>query len=214
MTALDSLQAPLRAVAPHLSAGALAVWTDALTPPMHSSGIVTPRRVAMFCGQVAVESEGFSVLVENLNYSADRLCQVWPSRFPTLEAAAPYARNPEALADLVYAGRMGNGAASTGDGWRFRGEGLIELTGRELDARFAAECGKSLDDALVWMKTPAGAAASACWFWTMTDHRPTLNALSDSWQISEATRTINGGETDASTRLLLCNRALQALGAK
>ena len=123
------LSAAIGAVAPHMPDAIIGIWTDALSAPMRSSGIVTVNRVAAALGQFSEESGGFSVMQESLNYSAQRLCVVWPNRFPNLVAAAPYANNPEALANLVYAGRMGNGDAASGDGWRFRGEGLIQLTG-------------------------------------------------------------------------------------
>lgn len=82
-----------------------------------------------FLGQIIHESMGLTRMVENLNYSAERLCQVWPSRFPTLEAAKPYARNPEALANKVYGGRMGN--TEPGDGWKYRGRSPLQITGRD-----------------------------------------------------------------------------------
>src|SRR5687767_14886820 len=99
-------------------------WTDALNPALAQFEITTPPRIAAFLAQVALESMEFSHLVENLNYSAKRLMVVWPRRFPTLAAASPYARNPERLANHVYAKRLGNGDATSGDGWRFRGRGL------------------------------------------------------------------------------------------
>lgn len=211
-SSLDKLPAALAAVAPHLPDEAVSVWTSALTPPMRSSGITTPRRIAAFLGMVAEESGGFSVQQECLRYSNPaRLCAVWPSRFPTQEAATPYVNNPEALADLVYAGRMGNGNAASGDGWRFRGEGLIQLTGRGMHTRFAASVGRSLDDAAAWMLTPPGASASACWFWTLADHKPALNALADTWDLTGITRAINGGLTGLTARVAGCSAALAAL---
>jgi transposase len=132
-----------------------------------------------------------------------------PFRVGTLAAPAPYADNPEALANLVYAGRMGNGDAASGDGWRFRGEGLIELTGRELDARFAVAFGKTPDDAVAWLLTPPGAATSACWYWSLRS----LNPLVDVWDIAAITRLVNGGLTSLQTRVNLSNLALAAIGA-
>jgi putative chitinase len=202
------LRAAVSAVAPHFPGNIVLIWTDALSAPMRSCGMVTPNRVAAALGQFSEESSGFAVLQENLRYSAQRLCEVWPGRFPTLAAAAPYADNPEALANLVYAGRMGNGDAASGDGWRFRGEGLIELTGRELDTKFAAAFGKPLDDAMAWLLTPVGAATSACWYWSQHN----LNHLADVWDITGITRLVNGGLTNLQTRLKLSNLALAAIG--
>lgn len=202
------LRAAVSAIAPHLPGNVVEIWTDALSAPMRSCGMLTPYRAAAALGQFSAESGGFSVLQENLRYSAQRLCEVWPGRFPTLAAATPYADNPEALANLVYAGRMGNGDAASGDGWRFKGEGLIELTGRELDTRFAAAFGKTLDDALAWLLTPPGAATSACWYWSLRN----LNHLADVWDITGITRLVNGGLANLQTRVNLSSRALAAIG--
>ena len=210
--ASNAIRQVLAAVAPHLPADMARQWADALADPMRAAGIVTPRRIAGFLGQVAEECGGFSVMVENLNYTtAARLCQVWPSRFPTLEAAAPFVSQPERLADLIYSGRMGNGDAASGDGWRFRGCGPIEITGRGLHTRFAQSCGKSLDDSLAWMRTLPGAAASECWYWSLPDHRPPLNQLADTWDILNLTRSINGGLTGITERRALCAAALKAI---
>lgn len=202
------LSAAVRAIAPHLPGNIARTWTDALSAPMRSCGMLTPYRAAAALGQFSDESGGFAVLQEDPRYSAQRLCAVGPSRFPTLEAAAPDADNPEALANLVYAGRMGNGNATSGDGWRFRGEGLIELTGRELDTRFAAAFGKTLDDALAWLLTPPGAATSACRYWTLRS----LNPLADAWDIVGITQRVNGGPTNLQTRVNPSNLALAAIG--
>jgi len=202
------LRAAVSAVAPHLPGNIIQIWTDVLLAPMRSCGMLTPNRAAAALGQFSEESGGFSVMQENLRYSAQRLCEVWPSRFPSLKAAAPYAGNPEALANLVYAGRMGNGDAASGDGWRFRGEGLIELTGRELDTRFAAAFGMTLDAAMAWLLTPLGAATSACWYWSLR----CLNPLADVWDITGITRLVNGGQTNLQTRMILSNLALAAIG--
>ena len=197
----------LAAVAPHADAA----WSAALAAPMASSGVTTPRRVAMFVGQCAVESGGFTALVECLNYSADRLCVVWPNRFiPGSALTASCAADPAALANYVYADRMGNGPEGSGDGYQFRGRGLIQLTGRSAYSRFARSLGKPLDAAfLAWCATPDGAAQSACWFWAANG----LNSLSDGWQVTTVTRRINGGLNGLADRLTACNRALAALGA-
>jgi putative chitinase len=209
MTAFDALPAALRAVAPALADADVTVWLAALLPDMRSSGLVTPRRIAAFLGQVAEESGGFTRLEEDLDYTALRLCQVWPSRFPNIDLARPFEHAPEALANHVYAGRLGNGDAASGDGWRFRGAGLIQLTGRTLYAQFAAAVGRAPEDAAAWLATAAGAAASACWYWTIRGH---LNELADAWDIAGVTQRVNGGETNLATRIRLSNAALAALG--
>jgi putative chitinase len=203
---LVKLPQVLRAVAPHLTDPLVDTWVAALAHPMIVADINTPKRISCAMGQFSEESGGFSVMQENLNYSAERMMQVWPSRFPTLESAQPYAHNPEKLADLVYAGRLGNGTPESGDGWRFRGEGLIELTGRSLDTQFAASVGMSLDQALAWMLTPPGAAASACWYWTF---RGGLNEAADMWDLVTLTKRVNGGLINYGKRVQLSEAALK-----
>jgi putative chitinase len=199
----------LAAVAPHLTDTERIAWIDALAAPMLRSGITTARAVAAFLGQCAAESAGFHGLEEDLRYSASRLCQVWPHHFPTVEVAEACAMRPEMLANRVYAGRMGNGDETTGDGWRFRGRGLLQLTGRAMYEQFAQAMGMTLDQALAYAATQAGAADSAVWFWTA--HQ--LNALANSWSLDLLTRKINGGTDGAAERRRLSEAALQAIGA-
>lgn len=207
--ALTRLPGALRAVAPGLSSTDPATWVDALTPAMRAREITTARRAAMFLGQCAHESAGFRQLAEDLNYHAAGICRTWPSRFPTLDAANPYEMRPAALANCAYANRMGNGDEATGDGWRFRGGGLIQLTGRQRYSEFAAAIGKALDEAAAWVRTVPGAAASAAWYW----QRCRLNDPADAWDIREVTFRINGGLNGISDRTALCNTALRAFGA-
>ncbi|HET6307705.1 MAG TPA: glycoside hydrolase family 19 protein [Rhodopila sp.] len=203
-----ALGAGLAAVAPRLTAAARAAWVAALAGPLARAGISAPRRLAAFLGQCSVESGGFLSLEEDLSYSAERLCVVWPNRFPSVAAAASCARQPEALANVVYADRLGNGDPASGDGWRFRGRGLIQITGRENYQRFATSMGIDLDQAVTLAGTQGGAADSACWFWTSRD----LNALADSWSIDLMTQKINGGLGAAAERLRLCEAALKVIG--
>jgi putative chitinase len=205
----DRLDPALRAVAPHLTDGGRAAWVDALAAPLLKAGITAPRCVAAFLGQCAVESAGLQVLEEDLSYSAPRLCEVWPSRFPTAEAAEACAHQPAALANRVYANRMGNGDEASGDGWLFRGRGLIQITGRSNYERFARAMNMSLDQAVEHAATQAGAADSAVWYWTLNQ----LNVLAITWSIDLITRKINGGMTGAAERTRLCEAALQAIGA-
>ena len=127
-------------------------WEIPLNQVFVKYDLDTPKRQAAFIGQCAVESANFTRLQENLNYSAQRLTQVWPSRFPNISMAEPYANNPEKLADFVYAGRMGN--LQDGDGWKFHGRGLIQLTGRENYANCGSGIGVDLIDNPDLLLTP------------------------------------------------------------
>ncbi len=203
------LATALRAVAPRLSDQECSAWVAALAEPMRKAGITSARCVAAFLGQCAVESAGFQSLEEDLNYSAARLCQVWPNRFASIEAAGACALRPEVLANQVYANRMGNGEAASGDGWRFRGRGLIQITGRSAYRRFAQATAKTLDEAVEHAATQTGAADSAVWFWTANQ----LNTLAGTWSVDLLTRKINGGLAGAAERSRLCEAALHALTA-
>ncbi|HBK07307.1 MAG TPA: glycoside hydrolase [Acetobacteraceae bacterium] len=206
---VSRLEAALGAVAPHLADADRAEWVAALGQPLSRAGIASPRCVAGFLGQCAVESGGFRELEEDLHYSAARLCEVWPGRFPDTASAEACAMQPENLANRVYAGRMGNGDAASGDGWRFRGRGLIQITGRWAYERFARAMNMTLDQAVSHAATQAGAADSAVWFWTANE----LNALASSWSIDLLSRKINGGSAGAAERIRLCDAALHAIGA-
>lgn len=204
---LSVLPQAIQAVAPDLAASDVKAWADAFAAPMEKAQINTPKRCAAFLGQMAVETGGFKAKVENLNYSAQRLTQVWPSRFPSIEDATPYAHNQKALADKVYNGRMGN-VMGTDDGYNFRGGGPIQLTGRSAYAAFGATVGKSAEDAAVYVQTPAGGAASACWYWTTRN----LNPLADAWDIDGITQKVNGGMTGADQRSEFSDEELKVFG--
>jgi putative chitinase len=163
---LPGLDRALQAAAPHLGAAEVAGWVAVMTDPLRRAEITTPRRVAAFVGQCAVESGGFRCLEENLSYSAGRMRQVWPQRFPTLDAANACAFKPEKLADQVYCNRLGNRDPESGDGWHFRGCGLIQVTGRVNYERFAHATGCDIEAAVQLAATNAGAAQTAAWFWT------------------------------------------------
>jgi putative chitinase len=205
---LSGLMRGLAAVAPHMTDADRARWVVAMTGPLCRFAITTPRCLAAFLGQCAVESGGFLGLEENLSYTAARLCQVWPSRFPTTASATACAFQPEALANEVYSSRMGNGNVQSGDGWRFRGRGLIQLSGRTNYERFAAALNLGLDDAVNFASTQAGAAETAAWFWSVNG----LNELAAAWSIDLITQKINGGTDAAAQRSQLCNAALHAIG--
>ena len=181
-------------------------WEIPLNQVFVKYDIGTPKRQAAFIGQCAVESANFTRLQENLNYSAQRLTQVWPSRFPNISMAEPYANNPEKLADFVYAGRMGN--LQDGDGWKFHGRGLIQLTGRENYANCGSGVGVDLIDNPDLLLTPQYAVLSAGWFW----NKKGLNALADTQEYGAMTRRINGGLTGLDERIAKITKALQVLG--
>lgn len=142
-----------------------ATYVAPLNAAMEKFGINTPLEQAAFLAQIFHESANLTAFEENLNYKAETLMRVWPKRFPTLESALPYARNPKKLANKVYANRMGNGDEASGDGYKFRGAGAIQLTGK--DNQYA--CALELDIDLLtigdYLRTIEGACMSAAWFW-------------------------------------------------
>lgn len=165
------------------------IWYNELYEIFPTFDITTTQRVAAFLGQTSHESGGYKLFKENLNYSAEGLCKTWPKRFPTLEYAKQFARHPNKIANVVYANRMGNGGPETGDGWRYCGRGLIQLTGKTNYSLFAEYAGITPEDASEYLETPRGAVHSACWYWYTND----LNALADVENHREITRRINGG---------------------
>lgn len=198
----------IRSLAPGVDA---MTWAHTLTEPMRATGLVTSRRAAMFLGQCFVESAGLRDTEEDLDYTHPaRLRETWPDRFPVGTDPTPYLNHPEALANYVYAGRNGNGDAKSGDGWRFRGRGLIQITGRITYTDFAHALGKDPDEIADWVATPEGAARSACWFWTWASHGALMRAA-DEWVITDATRLINPALMGVGARIDACNRALAAL---
>ena len=169
---------------------------EALSKVLPKYDINTPERVAAFMAQCGHESVDFSVLKENLNYSAKGLHGTWPKRFPSEAAAQPYERNPEKIANKVYSDRMGNGPEASGDGWKYRGRGAIQLTGKDNYTNFAKSVGKTVDEVVAYLDTLEGAIESACWFWKKNN----LNALSDAKDMTKATKVINGGDLGLAER--------------
>ena len=184
-------------------------WIDAINETFERFDISTPERQACFLGQCAHESGGFATLKENLNYSAEGLTKVWPKRFPSLEAAQPYHRNPEKIANRVYANRMGNGNEASGEGFKFRGRGLIQVTGKDNYFWFASSLSITPEEAAEYMQTFEGAAQSACWYWENTS----LNKLADAGDILTMTKRINGGTIGLEDRQKHYAHALHVLGA-
>lgn len=188
----------IAAVAPKARADIVAAFVAA-DEPIVAAGITTPVRIAHFLAQVATETGGLVSVEENLSYSAKRLCEVWPKRFPTLASAAPYANNPKALAEKTYGGRLGN--VQPGDGWRYRGGGALQTTGRDNYRKAGFEANP---DAL---RTPAVALATALTFWI--DNR--CNALADTDDVEAVRRRVNGGLTGIADCRLYLARAKAAL---
>lgn len=164
-------------------------WHEALSQILPEYGINTAPRVAAFVAQCAHESGGFKVLKENLNYRAVTLRKVFPKYFPTDALAESYAGKPEKIANKVYGNRMGNGDEASGDGFRYCGRGLIQLTGKENYTWFAASLGMNVEDVPEYLGTFEGAIQSACWFWESNN----LNQYADSGDIVTMTKRINGG---------------------
>ena len=173
-------------------------------------GINTPARVAGFVAQCRVESAGFTVLEENLRYRLpERLRAVFPSRVPSMaDAAALVARGPQAIANRVYASRLGNGDEASGDGWAYRGRGLKQLTGRTNYTDAAAELARPYVERPDLVATPADACLTAAWFW----HTAKCNILADSAQWDAITRAVNGpGMLQAAERRQFSEEGVLAL---
>lgn len=186
-------------------------WHNALAQLLPEYEINTPKRIAAFIAQCAHESGNFTTLQENLNYKWQTLRKIFPKYFKTDEMAQQYASMPnkqEAIANLVYANRMGNGDVSTGDGYRYRGRGLIQLTGKENYSWFAASLDIPVEQAAEYLETFEGAAQSACWFWETNK----LNRWADAGDILMLTKRINGGTIGIEDRIKHYKHALHILG--
>ncbi len=149
-----------------------------------------PHRIAGFLAQIAHESGGFNFVKENLNYGAKGLMTTFKKYFPTEELAKQYERQPEKIANRVYANRMANGPEESGDGYRFCGRGLIQLTGRANYTKFAEDLGITIEETVAYLETPAGAVSSAGWFWDNNN----LNQYCDKDDFVTLTKRINGGK--------------------
>jgi len=139
-------------------------WYSALIKCLPDYEINTPQRAAAFIAQCSHESAGFKTLKENLNYRAESLLRVFPKYFPSLELAQEYAHDQEAIANRVYANRMGNGSEDSGDGFKYCGRGLIQLTGKNNYTAFAESIDTALEEIPEFLTTFEGAVQSACWF--------------------------------------------------
>jgi putative chitinase len=173
--------------------------------------INTPPRVAAFVAQCAHESAGFKFLKENLNYRAATLRKIFPKYFPDDDIANHYASLPnkqEAIANRVYGGRMGNGPEESGDGYRYCGRGLIQLTGKQNYQNFADSIETPVEELPEYLATFEGAVQSACWFWETNN----LNQWADKGDIPSLTRRINGGTIGLEDRIKHYKHALHVLG--
>ena len=180
-------------------------WVEPLNKTFEKYDLNTPKRQASFIGQCMHESGGFKHLTENLNYSAKGLMQTWPSRFPDMDTAEKYERNPLKIAGKVYIGRMGN--ATEEEAQKYIGRGLIQLTGKENYANCGLGLGVDLLGNPDWLATPKYAALSAGWFW----RKRGLNELADAGDIATMTKRINGGNIGLEDRKAKINKVFDAI---
>lgn len=186
-------------------------WHHALEQLLPDYDINTPKRIAAFIAQCAHESGDFMVLKENLNYKPAALRRLFRKYFETDELAQEYCAKPDkqtAIANRIYANRMGNGDERSGDGSAFRGRGLIQLTGRANYQMFADSLEMNIKDVPEYLETFEGAAQSACWFWEMNN----LNRFADKSDIKGLTKAINGGYIGLEDRIKHYEHALHVMG--
>jgi putative chitinase len=189
-------------------------WCEELNKALPKYDITTDERIAGFVSQCAHESMDFNAMSENLNYREETLNKVFPRYFgPGKRNAAEYAKNPEKIANYVYmdefrSSKLGN--TQPGDGWRFRGRGLKQLTGRDNYTRFAKDYNMTAEEAAAWVETKEGALASALWFWKTNN----LNPIADTGNVAALTKKINGGDIGLADRQARYAKAMAALGGK
>jgi putative chitinase len=184
-------------------------WLKPLNQTFQKYEINTPLRQAAFIGQCGHESNSFKNLEENLNYSAKRLMAVWPSRFPEIDVAEKYEYQPEKIANKVYGGRADLGNKEDGDGWKFHGRGLIQLTGRTNYTVCGLALGKPFAEHPELVLDPENAALSAGWFF----NKRNLNQLADNEDWETMTKRINGGTIGLKDRIERIHKAMDILGA-
>jgi putative chitinase len=189
-------------------------WCKELNKALPKYDITTPERIAGFISQCAHESQNFTAMSENLSYRQETLLKVFPRYFgPGKRNAAEYAKNPEKIANYVYmdefrTSKLGN--TQPGDGWRFRGRGLKQLTGRDNYTRFAKDYDMTAEEAAVWVETKEGALASALWFWNTNN----LNKIADTGDVTALTKKINGGNIGLPDRKARYDKAMAVLTGK
>lgn len=172
-------------------------WYIALSELLPKYNIDTKLRISYFIAQCYHESGGFKRLQENLNYRASGLRKTFPKYFPTDEIALLYEKKPEKIANKVYSNRMGNGSEESGDGFKYKGRGLIQLTGKNNYLALSESIDIPIDDLMDYLITPYGATHSACWFWDTNK----LNQWCDKNDILNLTRRINGGTIGIEDRI-------------
>lgn len=182
-------------------------FVKALNDILPKYDIISKERIAAFLSQCGHESGGFTKFKENLNYSSEGLCKTFKKKFPTLQSAKPYQKQPEKIANYVYANKNGNGSVDSGDGWKFKGRGCIQLTGRNNYEKFSKFLGKSLDETVLYCETLDGAIESACYFWKIND----LNKLADTCDVKVLTKAINGGYNGLIERTQLYSDIMEVL---
>ena len=184
-------------------------WYEAMLEILPLWEVNTIERVAMFIAQCGHESAGFRVLTENLNYSAKALNTIFPKYFRRAgRNANDYHRQPEKIANVIYANRMDNGDSDSGDGWRFRGGGILQLTGRYNYTQFAKAMEMTAEEAVDYVRTKKGALDSACWFWDTNN----INKWCDDMDVVGATKRINGGTIGLDDRKKHYLHAMDVLG--
>jgi putative chitinase len=182
-------------------------WHHALSQLLPDYEIDTPKRIAAFIAQCSHESGGFTALKENLNYRAVTLRKLFSKYFPNDDLANAYAGKQEMIANKVYASRMGNGDEASGDGFRYCGRGLIQLTGKSNYQAFADSLEMNVEDVPEYLQSFEGAAQSACWFWESNN----LNRFADTGDIKGMTKVINGGYIGLDDRIKHYDHALSVL---
>lgn len=186
------------------------VWIEAFKLYFEKYKINTLKRVAAFVSQTAYESIGFQSVEENLNYSVNNLMLLFPKAFSTNVIAEAYAKRPKAIANRIYAYRFGNGSEESGDGSRYMGRGLLQITGKETYKKFAEHAGFGIDDVIDYVITPQGAVHSACWIWMIKD----INTYADAEDIIGMTKRLTGGVINAAKRTELYEEMRDKLNAK
>ena len=185
-----------------------AEWVDPLNETFQRFNINTNNQRAMFIGQCSHECGNFRILEENLNYRAATLMKLWPKRFPTLEKANEYSGNPKKIANSVYSSRMGNRDENSGDGYRFRGRGCIQLTGHANYYHASQALGVDFVMQPDLVSTPKYAALTAGWFWSTHN----CNSPADALDYTKVTKIINGGTIGLDDRINHVKQALAVLG--
>ena len=183
-------------------------WVDALNETFSRFNLTSNNQKAMFIGQCSHECGNFRILEENLNYKAATLMKLWPRRFPTLEKANEYSGNPKKIANSVYCSRMGNRDENSGDGFRFRGRGIIQITGHSSYFHAGKALGVDLVSNPDLASNPKYAALTGGWFWSTHN----LNAPADALDYTKVTKIINGGTIGLDDRIKHVQQALAVLG--